>query len=68
MIKQPTLKEDDLDKSSYKKICHKLILCDKNDEIVNLSCSVLAGVAREVCFLKAKQINYDQSKVGILTK
>jgi hypothetical protein len=31
------------------KNCYKLILCDKNDEIIGLSCSLMLGVANEVC-------------------
>lgn len=36
-------------KSSYDQGCYKLIMCDKDDEIIDLNCSLMVGVANEIC-------------------
>ena len=38
-----------LKESKTSKQCYKLVMCDKNDEIVDMKASLLMGAAREIC-------------------
>jgi hypothetical protein len=32
--------------------CYKVVMCDKSDEIIDLHCSLMVGMATEICNIK----------------
>lgn len=60
----------------YNSQCYKVILCDTNDEIIDVQASFLVGVARELCHqqrhirkqqLKAGGLDVGEENIGIMT-
>jgi len=41
-------------------------MCDQADEIVEFHCSLLAGVANEICNMEAKRSGYPVGNVGFV--
>lgn len=38
-----------LETSKKDKGCYKVVMCDKSDEIIDLHCSLMVGMANEIC-------------------
>lgn len=43
-------------KTNPEKACYKILLCDKNDEILPLQSSLMIGVANELCTIQHNRI------------
>jgi hypothetical protein len=54
------------------KTCYKVVMCDKSDEIIDLHCSLMIGMANEICSMQYynshKMKNENEIKIEILSE